>query len=141
MIDHHTWVLDFVLGFLKNHGLEETIRRTRVFMVSYLGLMRRPLPDAAKDALTVSTQFISGKADHADLEAASKLCWNYLKSIDARYDFTNPENLAIRAAWCTLITHPTTNEFELTLQYFLEFADRVEDHSGEIESLLREHFV
>ena len=109
-------------------------------MISYLGLMRAPLPDVAKDALVVSTQFISGEADDAGLEAASNRCWNYLKSIDSRYDFGNRENLAIRAAWCTLITHPTTNELQQTIEYFLEFADRIEDHSSQIENLLQQHF-
>ena len=140
MIDYHARAIDFVVGFLRNHGPEETIRRSRIFMISYLGLMRTPLPDAAKDALVVSTQFISGEADDAGLEAASNRCWNYLKSIDSRYDFGNRENLAIRAAWCTLITHPTTNELQQTIEYFLEFADRIEDHSSQIENLLQQHF-
>jgi len=140
MIDHHARAIDFIVGFLKNHGLEETIRRSRIFMISYLGLMRAPLPDVAKDALVVSTQFISGEADHAGLEVARNRCWNYLRSIDSRYDFGNRENLAIRAAWCTLITHPTTNELQQTIEYFLEFADRIEDHSSQIENLLQQHF-
>jgi len=138
--DRHDRAIDHILDFENTHGLEETIRRLRVFMVSYLGLMEGPLPDAAREGLAVAKRFIAGEASYPDLETASDRCWTRLKSLDHRYDFSNPENLAIRAAWCTLSTMPTKTDLRQTIEYFLQFADRIEDHSSEIQTLLERHF-
>jgi hypothetical protein len=58
----------------------------------------------------------------------------------SRYDFSDRENLAIRAVLCTLMTDPIESDIEQTTEWFLNFSDKVENHSEEIQDLLQRHF-
>jgi hypothetical protein len=110
-------------------------------MVSYLDLTRDALPKAAGRALEVARRFVADQASDDDLDAAAVDCWKHLESSGATYDFSNQENLAFRAVLCTLVRSSSAHAPQLTVEYFLSFADGVEDHSLEIDRLLRKHFL
>jgi hypothetical protein len=109
-------------------------------MVSYLQLMQGALPEAAKESLAVAKRFISGEAGYDDLNTARVRAQEHLMSMDTAFDFSNTENLAIRAASCSLMTNRTPSEFRQTIEYFLQFAGSVQDNSSKIHDLLQSHF-
>jgi hypothetical protein len=133
--------IKLLIEFQAKHGLEECFRRLRAFMVSYANLLSGVLPDVAKRGLEVAKNFSAGEATDEDLDSAAADCWKHLESIGDMYDFSRPENLAVRAVLCTLTRTSSGHDLEQTIHYFLIFADGVEDHSSEVDRLLRRHFL
>jgi hypothetical protein len=138
--DCHGWAVDFVSDFARRRGLKETFEHMRRFMVSYLTLMEDSLPAAAKKALAVSAKFVAGEGNREDLVAERVACWAYLKSKGITWDFSNYENLAIRATLGPLCAEPNMGDPNVHVEWFLHFADNIEDHSAEIPSLIDKHF-
>lgn len=136
----HDKAVDIVIAAQKKLGVEETFRRLIQFMISYLSLMRNSLPEVAQRALSVSEKFSAGLATSEDMEVARHNCWNHLESIGAMYDFDSRDALSIRAVLCTLTADPNRHDLIEFVEWFLQFADSVEDHSLELPKLLEMYF-
>jgi hypothetical protein len=142
--DRHDKAVDSVMNYQKIHGMEETLRRLMPFMVSYLSLNRNIFPEVAKATLAVAEKYYLNVNTQAlgksnEFETARNSCWNYLESTGRTYDFDSREALAVRAALCLLAADPLNNVGE-TITWFFDFADSVEDHSSETQSLLARYF-
>ena len=142
--DRHDKAVDFVMNYQKMHGIEETLRRLMPFMVSYLSLIRNSFPEVAKAALAVAEKYYLNVNTQAvgesnEFETARNSCWNYLESTGRKYDFDSRDALAVRAVLCLLAAEPL-NDVGETTTWFFDFADSVEDHSSEIQSLLARCF-
>jgi hypothetical protein len=143
LADRNDKAVDFVMNYQKTHGIEETLRRLMPFMVSYLSLNRN-FPEVAKAALAVAEKHYlnvntQAVGESSEFETARNSCWNYLESTGRKYDFDSREALAVRAVLCLLATEPL-NDVRETTTWCFDFADSVEDHSSETQSLLARYF-
>jgi len=110
-------------------------------MVSYLSLIKDALPDVAMAALAVSREAISGSGSADAVKLAKVRCWDHLKSLGLEYDFEGREACAVRAVLCTLVSDPSESDLGELTDWFLKFANTVEDHSSEIDTVLTRHLA
>jgi hypothetical protein len=129
--------LDDVIDCLQaHHGPEGAFAKVCQFMLAYLSLISYPLPPVARSGISVATDFFSGNASAADLESARLACWAYLDGKNASSDISTPEICAVRAAICCMHAVPEDDDLFDLLSWFLELANKVEDHTAEVPSLI-----
>jgi hypothetical protein len=109
-------------------------------MIAYLSLTKNSLPDVAARALAVAERFNTDVSLGNEVQRARRDCWDSLKSIGAMFDFESRDSRSIRAALCTLETDRTTADVSELAEWFLTFADGVEDHSSELWDLAKTAF-
>src|SRR5262252_8923220 len=122
--DRHDKAVDFVVKYRNIYGIDETIRRLILFMISYLSLTKNLFPEVAKAALAVAenyylhTNMTSSRGTGA-LDPARSSCWSHLESTGKMYDFDSSEALAIRAVLGPLTVEG--NDVGEATQWFLDF--------------------
>ena len=132
--------LNVIDDFEQRHGFDETLDRTLAFMISYLELMRAALPEPAQYALEVAKRHSKGAITPEDFEGARKALWKHLKKRHALADYETPENAIVHAAFALLTDHKDLKPGETIserVSNFLECANRLENHSGAVGSLLK----
>jgi hypothetical protein len=137
----HVPSLNLIALFEEQFGREAAYVRSDQFMIAYLSLSIDALPSIAREALRVAKQFWSGHASQDDLLAMRVRCWNYLGPREQ--EIKNPHRPAMRAVICTLYgtdTKHQTADADFLVDFFLYWVEMVEDHSHELEGLLKQHF-
>jgi hypothetical protein len=135
--------LNVIDDFEQRHGFEETLKRARAFMISYLDLIRTALPEPAKHAIEVARGYSKGGLTHQDLADARKALWRYLKERRASADYKTPENAIVHAAFAPLTDHTDLKPGEAISERvsdFLDCVNRFEDHSDSVAVLLKSSY-
>jgi hypothetical protein len=122
-------------GGLSNHP-ERCVR----FMLESCALIENCLSDSGKSALAVAEKYWAGLASEAELEAARVACWKELDSKSCSVNTDNPEACAVRAAICLLYPRWTDGDAFDQVEWFMQMANRAEDHWMEQYQLLRRLF-
>jgi hypothetical protein len=134
-------IFNFIEEVQEQIGIPETFKRARAFMAAYLALFTYVLPDVVIAGLDVMRRFSQGKATTEEVEAARVSCWKFLDAKSASTDFTERENCAVRAAICLLYPDAPAGDLSELVVWFLSLANKVEDHTPEIDSLLNGYFL
>ena len=131
----------FLCEYETNHGIDKTYRCCQRFMLTYLSLSAATLPEVAKDGLSIFGRFDAGLGTPAELESARVRCWEYLELRSESTQLDTPSTCAIRAAICLLYPSASNCDdlYEL-VSWFLTLANRVEDHTDQLDSLLMQSF-
>jgi hypothetical protein len=133
--------LNLIALFEEQFGREAAYFRSGQFMIAYLSLSIDALPPIAQEALNVAEQFWRGQASQDDLLAMRVRCWNYLGPQEQ--DIKGTHLAAMRAVICTLYgtdTQHQTADADFLVDFFLHWAEMVEDHSQELQGMLEQHF-
>jgi hypothetical protein len=132
--------LNVIDDFEQRHGFDETLKRSRAFMISYFELMRTALPEPVRHGLEVAKRYSEGALAPEDSEGAGTALWKYLKERHASADYKTPENAIVHAAFALLTEHKDLKPGETIserVSSFLDCANRFEDHSDSVASLLK----
>jgi hypothetical protein len=121
-------------------GPHETFRRMRRFMVAYLALMQFTLPSVVKKSMEVAAQFDDGSAPPEAIEAARVECWESVDAMSKATNFDDKDYFSLRAAICLLYPTAPDDDLPEVIDWFLDMANKVEDHSAESNSLLQTFF-
>ena len=135
--------LNAIDDFEQDLGFEETLKRARTFMISYLDLVRTELPEPVKHALEVARGYSKGGLPPKDLDDARKALWGYLKERHASADYKTPENAVVHAAFAPLTDHKDLKPGEAIserVSNFLDCVNRFEDHSDSVAALLKSSY-
>ena len=135
--------LNIIDDFEQRHGLEDTLRRAQIFMISYLEMMENDLPEPARHSLEVAKRYSEGALAPDDLENERKALWRYLKERNASADDRTPANAIVHAAFGPLTERRDLKPGETASQRvskFLDCANAFEDHSDSVLSLLASSF-
>ncbi len=122
-------------------GLEETFKRAYLFEISYIQLVKSPMPEIVQKSIRAALQFSNDELPSATLIDIRVECWKYIESRRERPDFTYEEESIVRAAICLLFEQPN-NIFMLKnyIDFFFEVVDDFEDHHSDLIPLLESHF-
>jgi hypothetical protein len=134
--------LKIIDDFEERHGIEETLRRARTFMTSYLEMMT-DLPEPTRHSLEVAKRFSEGLLTSEDLANERKVVWRYLTERNASTDCRTPENAIIHAAFGPLTDHGDLKPGETPserVSSFLDCANVFADHSDSVALLLESSF-
>jgi hypothetical protein len=133
--------LSIIDDFARQRGIGLAWERSMDFMIDYLSEMKTLLPIVASRCLEAAKEFRKGNVGADELENARVSSWQYLDKRGASTDTITPEYCAIRAVICALYDRPQQGVdcYDL-IGFFLGLADRFEDHSEEVASLLQKHF-
>jgi hypothetical protein len=132
--------LNAIDNFEQRHGFEDTLKRARDFMISYLELMKTALPDPARRGLEAAKKYSEGTLISEDLEAARRELWKYLREHHASADYKTPSNAIVHAAFGPLSDHKDLKPGETIserVSSFLDCANQFEDHSDSVQPLLK----
>jgi hypothetical protein len=135
--------LNLIDDFEQRHGFEDTLRRARQFMVAYLDLMVKHLPEPTKRSVDAAKRHLEGTADSRDLDTERKSIWLWLRQRNAAADYVTPENAIVHAAFGPLTEQTDLKPAELISERvsdFLSCANAFEDHSDAVAGLLRSFF-
>jgi hypothetical protein len=110
-------------------------------MTEYLSLMLGALSPQARNAFAIAERNRTVMSRNEEIEHARESCWGYLSSRTFRYDFEDQDNCAVRAVLSLLQREPPDVDLADTGDWFLSFADEVEDHSEAIDALAMKYFA
>jgi hypothetical protein len=113
----------------------------RKFMLSYLNLVRQPMPEMAELAMEVGKRIVSGKVENDEIERLEKKCWEYIELTIKLSGKDTPETFITRASLAVIsdlkLVVPGADTAE-HVDWFLQFARQFEDHSPDVPRLLEE---
>jgi hypothetical protein len=134
-------IVDFLDEFQEACGEVETFKRSRAFMAAYLGLMETSLPQWARESLVLLDLFNRGKAMAEQVEEARVKCWKIF-SVDSKKSVASETEKSVASALtcCLYAELPAGIDVPNLVSDFLREANKVEDHSAEIDSLIPRFF-
>jgi hypothetical protein len=136
--------LNIIDDFEQQYGFEDTLIRARKFMIAYLDLMTKSLPEPTRHSLAVAKKYAEGVFTSDDLENERESIWQYLKERSALSDYKTPTNAIVHAAFGPLTEYKDLKPAETISERvsdFLDCANSFEDHSDLVASLLRASFL
>jgi hypothetical protein len=135
--------LNVIDDFEEKYGFSATLASARGFMIAYLRLMTKALPELTQRNIKVAEQYAIGASALDDLRHEAEALWRYLKQRDAVVDYTTPVNAIVHAAFGPLTEKENLKPGELIserVSNFLDCANAFEDHSDSARTLLNEYF-
>lgn len=132
-------LIDFLDEFQGACGALETFKRSRSFMAAYLRLMEKALPTWGREGLAMLDLLNRGEATVDQVDGARVKCWQVLVTQD--FVMSEAEKCAARALTCCLYSElPSGIDVPTLVSDFVREANKVEDHSGEIDFLISQFF-
>ena len=121
-------------------GLASYADRCVCFMLESCMLIRNCLSDRGTSALAVAERYWAGLVTESELEAARVACWQELGAKSWSVNTDEPEACAARAVICILYPRWSEGDVLEHVEWFMQLANRAEDHWTEQKSLLQHLF-
>ena len=133
--------IDIVDEFERKFGKGAAFSRAREFMIGYPAQMQAAQPELALRGIEIAKQFQTGATTTEELKQTRVACWEYLSEHEVDIHPETPQYSIIRAVLCALYDGTTGSEDAFdTIDCFLNFANRFEDHSKSANDLLKKCF-
>jgi hypothetical protein len=134
--------LELIDQFQQRFGLERTIERARHFMIAYVYQIRRPLPPLAAQGWELANQSRCDTTTRRQerIQTITAL-WEYIIRHEGSVSSPDPACCIMRALIWLLLDDNWSPYISEEMHWFLYFAEKFEDHSDRVQSLIEEHFA
>jgi hypothetical protein len=135
--------LTVIDDFEESFGFTEALARARNFMIAYLCLMTKAVPEPTRRSIEVAKQYAIGACTAEELRIQRDALWQWLKERHAVVDYTTPLNAIVHAGFGPLTEGEDLKPAEVISERvsdFLDCANAFENHSESVPHLLNEHF-